>query len=687
MDLNTSLENLLLQIPIENVEQVHTILQWLAFGDEPILQSRFKQNHHLLSLEQLVETSILSLNNRSMDANRYIRPAELQQLLGELVELEEAPRKRWINDEQPVTVIRLKDEIREELLSETFRRGAASQFGFDESQAKETIAITCLILLTESEIPAVEAKAVTTADRYSLVQYAALFWIDVVNIGILSSTLFYLVHKLFLGDSNIFKRWTELLVAAGDMYLNSKHSQLISSITNYSHKKTGEHAPPIVWAAAFNLKQIVEELLSQRTPVNAAGSGSAVSALYMAVHQKHYDMAALLLDTGGDVADQYQELIGKYEYGSQVSPLYLACHRCYPREWIDLLLKDKSKIGRLGWRLEVGMKSAARFGGLHCLEALIEAGADPSKGTGHEKSYGCPLQAACDGGNENVVSFLLEKGADPNTTGGNICEGNVHTPLQMAAYRYKLSVVKLLLEYGADPNIQGGDLRNALIAAIWNQSLGSGEDGRLAVVELLLQSGARAEEEWDMTTKLHDLIFEHSGNEKKPLNERFDATLAEWIASKDYDKRDMSPGSEASLRRRINEKWARIHEGRRQNKLGYMCGSMNKKAYTTRFRPLRKIRLAGALISSRLHEAGISPSIDSYKLNAIQTAIVMERPSIVALLQEHGVETPAVIVPSAAQSVEDAESIARVLRQKTSFHYSTRMASGEMASSGGGTLP
>lgn len=65
----------------------------------------------------------------------------------------------------------------------------------------------------------------------------------------------------------------------------------------------------------------------------------------------------------------------------------------------------------------------------------------------------------------------------------------------------------------------------------------------------------------------------------------------------------------------------------------------------------------------------------------------MERPSIVTLLQKHGAEIPAVIVPSAAQSVEDAESIARVLRQKTQFHYSTRMANGEAGSSGGGTLP
>ncbi|KAL9007725.1 MAG: hypothetical protein Q9180_009590, partial [Flavoplaca navasiana] len=271
MAYHTRLENLLVRIPIQNVEQVHTILQLLVFGNEPILQRRCKQDQHLLSLEQLANTSLISPKGRSVDANRYILPAELKQLLGELLELEEAPRKRWINDEQPVTIIRLKDEIREELLSETFRRGAASQFALDEWQAKETIAVTCLVLLTESHISAVEAKRVDTADRYPLVHYAALFWIDFANNGILSATLFYSIQKLFLGDSSIFKRWTEQLAAAGDMYLNSKHSELISAITHYSDKKTGEHAPPIVWAAAFNLKQIVQDLLSQRTPVNTAG--------------------------------------------------------------------------------------------------------------------------------------------------------------------------------------------------------------------------------------------------------------------------------------------------------------------------------------------------------------------------------------------------------------------------------
>ncbi|KAL8657464.1 MAG: hypothetical protein Q9226_001893 [Calogaya cf. arnoldii] len=375
----------------------------------------------------------------------------------------------------------------------------------------------------------------------------------------------------------MFKKWTELFAHAGDAYLNSKHSELIFAISHYSDKKTGEHAPPIVWAAAFYLKFIVNDLLTQGVNINEAGGGRAVSALYMAVHEKHYDMASLLLNAGGDVADQYREATGKYEYVWAVSPLYLACHKGYSREWADLLLRDESKLGQPGWRLEVGMESAAKFAHFDCIKALIDAGADANKGSGHEESYGCPLQAVCDHGNEEVVRFMLENGADPNTTGGNIWLGDVHSPLHMAAYSGDIAIVKLLLEQGADPNIQGGDLGNALIAAIFNAHRGRSSDGNLALVELLLQSGARAEEEWNILPRIQDLDFTYSSEEKTPLKARFDPPLAEWIKPNTHDETDLSPGSEASLRQQIDKKWECIHEGQRQKKFGYLCGCINQK--------------------------------------------------------------------------------------------------------------
>lgn len=81
------------------------------------------------------------------------------------------------------------------------------------------------------------------------------------------------------------------------------------------------------------------------------------------------------------------------------------------------------------------------------------------------------------------------------------------------------------------------------------------------------------------------------------------------------------------------------------------------------------------------------PAADNcYTLNAIQTVVVMERPNLVTLLQEHGATMPAVIVSGVEQSIKDAEGIARVLRQRKSFNYSTRMATGGDSSSGGTIL-
>ncbi|KAI4248663.1 MAG: hypothetical protein L6R42_009203 [Xanthoria sp. 1 TBL-2021] len=297
------LEALLLRIPAQHVEQLRIILQWLAFGNEPVLQSRSQIDQHLLTLDQLAEVSIVSLDSLTADIDRFIRSAELREILGDMVEPEVVPRKRWINDEQPVTTIRLKDEVKEELLSGSFRQGAASRFGFDEGQAKEIIAVTCLILLTTPDDPNEKSEWFDTMDKYPLAYFAALFWIDFIDTEIQSSILCGLIRKIFLNNPGNFKKWTELLVQAGDAYLNSNHSGLISAIGDYSDTKTGEHAPPMVWAASFNLKFIVKDLLTQGENINAAGGGRAVSALYMAVHEKHFAMTSLLLDAGGDVAD------------------------------------------------------------------------------------------------------------------------------------------------------------------------------------------------------------------------------------------------------------------------------------------------------------------------------------------------------------------------------------------------
>lgn len=64
--------------------------------------------------------------------------------------------------------------------------------------------------------------------------------------------------------------------------------------------------------------------------------------------------------------------------------------------------------------------------------------------------------------NEELVKFLLEKGADVNALGGQW-----GTPLQGAAASDKpdKEIINLLLEAGADVNAQGGHYGNVLQAA------------------------------------------------------------------------------------------------------------------------------------------------------------------------------------------------------------------------------
>ncbi|KAL8800855.1 MAG: hypothetical protein Q9182_004875 [Xanthomendoza sp. 2 TL-2023] len=500
-------------------------------------------------------------------------------MLNGIIETEETPGNRWTKDEKRVSSVRFVNGVQEELFSETFSHGTTKRFALNEDQAKETVAITCLGLITAPSYPKAEAKWTNTADRQPLAHFAALFWIDFVIPNNPSPTLMNAIRRLFFANLQIFNLRTELLIQAGAAYLNSKHSDLIRAISQYSDQKSGDYAPPIVWAAAFNLSFIVKELVDQGYPINAAAKEGRVSALYMAVHQKHYGMASLLLSAGGDVADGYTEPTGRYESISAASPLYLmSCRKGYSQQWIDLLLRDRTKFGRPGWKLEVAMESAARFGNLEHLKALVEAGAELNRATGYAEGYGCPLQAACDHGSDEAVLFLLDKDADPDTTGGNIWLAHVHTPLHMASYRGKVGIVSLLLQHGADPNIRGGVLGTALISSIWNAHRGSANDGNLGVMELLLQNGASVEEEWGMTSKLQELNFSYSESKKTSLSERFGKHLARWINSEAYDEDDTDVRNEAALRERIKKKWECIHEGRRRKEFAYMCGCMNQKA-------------------------------------------------------------------------------------------------------------
>ena len=580
----TPLEERLLQIPSKHVEQFHVILQWLAVGNEPLLGVD-EWSLHLLTLAELAETTIVVPRTPPVNPSQRLTSQFIVERLSGIVELCEIRRNRHISDDETLTGLQFVEGAREELMSEDFRRGPASVYAIEEAHAKKVVVNTCLALLIRPDAPEPAQSWYEAEEKYPLVLFSALFWPYFLDIENMSQNTMDAIRKLFNKGSHIFNTWIAMLYQAGNKHLNNRRGDVIPATRTFNYLG-GHDIPPLVWAAAFNIQFVVEELLARGNSINETGKKS-VSALYMAVHEKHYEMANLLLQHGGDVGDNYEEPVGRYDYPSMVAPLYHASHRGYSRQWMDLLLKDKGKCNRPGWRLEVAMEGAARFGYVDCLQALIDAGADINKASGNEESYGCPLQGACDMGDNVAVRWLLENGADPNTAGGSIWLGPIHTSLHMASWRGDVDKVRLLLEFGADTNMKGGLFGTALIAATWNPHKAPA-DGSLEVVGLLLQHGARLDIDWDMTSKLYELNFTCYEETKPLLSNTFGDHLAAWIKSEEFDNNDTSECSENVLRERIDKKWEAIHEGQRQKKFGYACGCMNHKGMYSYYPELNK---------------------------------------------------------------------------------------------------
>ncbi|GFF66805.1 GA-binding protein subunit beta-1 [Aspergillus lentulus] len=116
------------------------------------------------------------------------------------------------------------------------------------------------------------------------------------------------------------------------------------------------------------------------------------------------------------------------------------------------------------------LQAAAIKGNETLIRCLLELGADP-KGTGGELAG--VLHIAAVNGDESTTGLLLENRADPNTKGGIY-----GFALQAAVEEGHENIIRMLLDNGADVNLEGGPYGNAFQAAV--------ENGDQDIVELLL---------------------------------------------------------------------------------------------------------------------------------------------------------------------------------------------------------
>ncbi|KAJ7310721.1 ankyrin repeat domain-containing protein [Mycena albidolilacea] len=117
---------------------------------------------------------------------------------------------------------------------------------------------------------------------------------------------------------------------------------------------------------------------------------------------------------------------------------------------------------------------ASYYGHAEIVSFLLEKGANVNTAGGF---YGSSLQAATARGHTEIISILLEKGADVNAAGGR--DGS---SLQIAAAGGHTEIVGILLEKGADVNAAGGRDGSSLHAAA--------AGGHKEIVGILLEKGA-----------------------------------------------------------------------------------------------------------------------------------------------------------------------------------------------------
>ncbi|KAF7973986.1 hypothetical protein HWV62_13589 [Athelia sp. TMB] len=420
-----------------NPEQLKQLLIWLAFSVR-----------HLL-VEELAEVIAIDFSRKDTPAYdpdlRYFSPTDVLDLCAGFVTC--VPISGWwirssleYPDERIGSkgIVKLAHmSVKDYLVSERIKKGAASCFGINATLANTKITATCLAyLLHLGSHPCLSS---TIFGHRPLAVYVVRNWLQHLGWGRSNEAP---VRQLM---NHMFSREHNALMIC--FRLEDPHRSSYWGNIHFSMGFT-ENGPPLYFASLIGLEEVVKDILNRGEDVQGRG-GPCANALQAASYHGHEGVVRILLQHGANVNTRggyYSNALRAAFYGHHINVArLLLLHKA------DANVREASECTLL--------QDAARHDDFAAAQLLLEHDVDVNAPAGYE--CGTALQNASRCGKYALVRLLLEHGADVNAPAGP--QG---TALQSASSLVISDVVRLLLEHGADVNAPAGPEGTALQAAI-----------------------------------------------------------------------------------------------------------------------------------------------------------------------------------------------------------------------------
>ena len=196
------------------------------------------------------------------------------------------------------------------------------------------------------------------------------------------------------------------------------------------------------------LQKIIEQGVVNVNSVNNEG----LTALLLACFAKQSESAKYLLESGAD--PNISDARGNTHLHAAVQR-----YRCCTNQILQEMIAHEAHLDAQNTDGETALWVACSLRQQNFAKILLEAGSNPNIASSDRDTS---LHAAVSGGcSKNIISAILDHGADVNATNNN----NL-TALMIACERGKKVAINVLLDAGADPNIASSDRDTSLHAAV-----------------------------------------------------------------------------------------------------------------------------------------------------------------------------------------------------------------------------